>query len=727
MMPNFELYQIEAAKEIRDKKRVLIADEMSLGKCAEAIAAKTLIEDEKGKDIQSLIVCPGSVVQHWEDEIKLWYKKKENTKISTIETETYDSDVGKVDSSDFVIVPYSTLSTIGNIKSKIRKLQDVNFDYGIIDEIHNAKNPESIRGMASKNLFDSMDYLALLSGTPIPNTIIDLYMSLSLLDKNAFPINSQNSKAMLSGFYNRFRKNPNSVKNLLNERMLRRTSAEYLHAKFPEARFSDLEIKLEGEHKETYMQVYENDNLLSNIKLIQLRLASINPNLVNPNLLKGGLEKRVGKMESNIYNSLDELFEKVVDENGKFLLFTDFKTGVVNNLKKRWKKYGVEVVYGDITSSRHTGEISKRELIRRKFQGDNNCKGLITTTVMDEGVDLTAATDLVHLTLPYTPAIFDQRNRRVQRIGEVMKNFVNIYKIKPSVDELTPTITEGIDRMLNDKRRIISYVLEQPFLVTKKDLEEIQNGKPQKSKFISPLLNSPVKTTFNHLSMLKGKGFEKILEHYRKYPSEAEDISKLYTSCWEGYYGGNTANLYTRVINLLEEKEDLRKKLDIASGPFSLSRRLRKPVINLDLNEQMFNAGRILEKKNKIVPGNIGVKGVFHDLPFETGSFDLTLCSLALHMSKIKMRYNGEELRERELALRETNRILRDGGYSIITLPYTLIHKTNLNHFHKGLEKLGFEVLPFSGFYRGPKVSYFKVYLAGLRKVSKPCVENLDA
>lgn len=725
MTPSLNLYQIEAAKEIRDKKKVLIADEMGMGKCAEAITAKKLIEEEKGHNIQSLIVCPGSVVHHWEDEINLWCK---NPRISTIETESYDSDVRKIGSSDFVIVPYSTLSTIGNKKSKIKKLQDANFGYGIPDEVHNAKNPESIRGMAVKNLFDSMEYLALLSGTPIPSTIIDLYMSLSLLDKKTFPINSDNSKATLTAFYNIFRKDPESVRRILNERMIRRTAKDYLHTKCPEAKSHSLEIKLEGEHKEVYMQVYNNDEIHPGNKLIQLRLASIDPNLVKPDLLDERLKNRIGKMESSVYNSLDNLVENIVDNKRKFLLFTDFREGVTDfdKLNERYKKYGVVIIDGKVLSSRNTKELSRREFLRRKFQNNPDCKGMITTTVMDEGVDLTAATDIIHLTLPYVPSIVDQRNRRSQRIGEIKKDFVNIHYIRPFLDEVTPTITEGIEKLLSEKRRIINYILEQPFAITKKDLDEIQNGKPQKSKFLSPLINSPVKTVFSHLSLLKGTGFSNILNHYKKYPEEAKIISKLYSSCWEGYYGGNTANLYTKVINLLEEKGSLEKKLDIGSGPFSLSRKMKEPVINLDINEQMFNAGRILEKKNKIVSGNIGVQGAFHELPFEDSSFDLTLCSLALHTSKIKTRCNGKEIRERELALRETNRVLRDKGYSIITLPYTLINKRDLPLFYEGVEKLGFEVLPFSGFYRGPKDSNFKVYLAGLKKVTEPCIENLD-
>jgi hypothetical protein len=72
------------------------------------------------------------------------------------------------------------------------------------------------------------------------------------------------------------------------------------------------------------------------------------------------------------------------------------------------------------------------------------------------------------------------------------------------------------------------------------------------------------------------------------------------------------------------------------------------------------------------------------------------------------------------------NRVLRPNGYALVTLPHTLISPTDEPNFYNGLEQLGFEVLPFSGFYKGPKDSKFKVYMAGLRKISEPCEKTLD-
>ena len=725
-MPQLRYYQVEAVKDILHKKKVLIADDMGLGKTAESIAAKNVIEKRQRYDRPALVVSPASVTEHWEDQIRLWYKKGGSTRIAKIETSTYDSDVERAQKADFIVVGYSTLSYFGKDRHRIGKLKLLRPQYGIIDEAHNAKNPGSIRSMAVKELFDSMEYLSIMSGTPIPNSVVDIYMLLSLLDKEHFPLNQENSKAIVSSFFSLFRSDPEFVRRVLSDRMLKRTAEQYLQSKFPQLNQSYLRTKLDGFHKEVYTQIYENDIIKPGEKLWQLIKASVDPNLASPHLLDRSLANKLGRMDSSVYMALDGLVQEVAESGGKVLVFSDLKERVTETLKERYRKYGAELIDGDVTSVKVNGGISLREEIRRKFQKDPDCRVLFATTVMDEGVDLTAATDIVHLTLPPTPAAFDQRNRRSQRIGEVEKDYVNAHIVMQSIDELTPVITEGYLNLLSDKRRIVDYLLRQPFSLTTEDLREITNGSSQKSRHLTPFVSSPVKSIFSHLGQLKGQGFKKISSHYKRYPEEAEFIARLYANHWEGYYGGNTANLYGTVIQVLEESEDLERKLDIASGPFSLARIIGKPVANLDLNRSMLIAGRVLEKDGTTNSGNEAVQGTFHQMPFVSNSFDLAVCSLALHMSKLKIKYGRTEVYERESTFREMNRVLREGGYGIVTLPHTVISESDFPSFYEGLDLLGFEVLPFSGFFRGPKNSKFSVYLAGLRKVSEPQTETLD-
>ena len=211
-MAKLRNYQLEAVDEMYEKKKVLNADDMGLGKCAEAIGLRNLIDKRHGEGGKTLIVGPNAVRQHWENEIRKWSEKGRDAKVAHIQTATFDRDVHKARDCDYGIIGYHTLSYFGKSPSKINNLGSVGFQYGIVDEAHNAKNPSSTRSLAVKDLFDSMEYLALLTGTPIPNSLVDIYMLLSLLDKNNFPIHSENPNVILRNFFSMFKQDPSFVK-----------------------------------------------------------------------------------------------------------------------------------------------------------------------------------------------------------------------------------------------------------------------------------------------------------------------------------------------------------------------------------------------------------------------------------------------------------------------------------------------------------------------------------
>ncbi len=229
---NLRNYQAEAVKEILHKKRVILADDMNLGKCAETISVKNVLESRLNEPVKTLISCPGPTIQHWKDEIGEWYKKK-HPKIITVNSDTYDSDLHNTKGADFVLTGYHTLSQI--VKNKeTRMLENVQPYFGIIDEGHNAKNPDSLRSMAVVRAFDPSEYLAIATGTPIPNTLVDIYMLLHLLDKKKFPLDSLNTKQILSRFYAQFKKNPGVISDVINDHIIQRSANEYLKGKMPD-------------------------------------------------------------------------------------------------------------------------------------------------------------------------------------------------------------------------------------------------------------------------------------------------------------------------------------------------------------------------------------------------------------------------------------------------------------------------------------------------------------
>jgi superfamily II DNA or RNA helicase/ubiquinone/menaquinone biosynthesis C-methylase UbiE len=742
--PKLKPYQYETGVELHEKGKIIIADSMGLGKTAQTLAARVYIERRDEMDYKTLVIAPSSVLPHWQREIRKWYDplRGRESSIGRIRTTTFEEDITteRKKESDFVMLSYDTLSRIGKERGNLQRIEDLGFGYVILDEGHNAKNPRSIQSASARQLVSSAKYLAIPTGTPVPNSFMDILVLLSILDPNNFKIDDSNKCLSLRKFYSLFVSNPELISDAFTRHIVSgapRTLELYGHRTLPKIEQKILEVPLVEEHAEVYRAIYENDDIKAASKLRQLRQIALDPNLARRNLLNGELARRLGNMESCVYKMVDPVLESIVDEGGKALIYVDFfKEGVVEYLKGRWARFKPLIIDGDDKTREIEGfdgeDNEKREFIRNRFQRSKDYKLLISTTVMDEGVDLTAATSAIHLRLPYDPATFDQRNARTARIGEVDKDKLDIYIVRTLLEGI-PTVDEGVERVLHDKRKVIEFILGRNTSVSTQDLETIMtNGHPQKAEHLGFRIKSPKSMIIDHISRnIKNRGFSYIRKFNQEREDQAEIFAKLYAQNWEGSYGGNTGNLYARIIRVLEEMGDFRRKLDIASGPFSLSRAIKQPVTNVDINPFMLEAGRILEREGKIVQGNIALEGCFHDLPVETASFDLALCSLAMHATKLSVNYEDENrkrknIREREGAFREMNRVLRPEGLGLIALPQGVIIEKDLEGFYQSLGKLGLDVLPFSGFYKGGIETDYRVFIAGLKKTTDPQEENLE-
>ena len=78
---------------------------------------------------------------------------------------------------------------------------------------------------------------------------------------------------------------------------------------------------------------------------------------------------------------------------------------------------------------------------------------------MNEGVDLTAATAVVNLTIPWTPAEFHQKYRRSQRPGEILKDEVDVYVPYTTIPDVQDSIEKASLDMLVAKEDIVKYLM----------------------------------------------------------------------------------------------------------------------------------------------------------------------------------------------------------------------------------------------------------------------------
>ena len=151
-----------------------------------------------------------------------------------------------------------------------------------------------------------------------------------------------------------------------------------------------------------------------------------------------------GKMQ-RLFEILDELAET----GRKVLIFTQFKE--MGKLLQKWigehtgKK--PEFIHGGV-------DTAQRQKIVDAFQNDRNQKVLVLSLkAAGTGLNLTAASAVIHYDLWWNPAVENQATDRAFRIGQ--KQTVNVYRLISA-----ETFEEKINAMIEAKKALVDMTVE---------------------------------------------------------------------------------------------------------------------------------------------------------------------------------------------------------------------------------------------------------------------------
>lgn len=169
-----------------ENNRILIADEVGLGKTIEA--GMILKEIDKREELKViLIVVPSSLTLKWQEEMNIRFDeyfeiKKTNQFLSFIEEfENFHSSklINKK-----IIISYHTLRD----EKVMKKLKNSFFevDFLIMDEAHTMRNQETTTYESAELITSIAEHIVFLTATPIQNSLSDLFNILSLLDEDYF-------------------------------------------------------------------------------------------------------------------------------------------------------------------------------------------------------------------------------------------------------------------------------------------------------------------------------------------------------------------------------------------------------------------------------------------------------------------------------------------------------------------------------------------------------------
>jgi SNF2 family DNA or RNA helicase len=173
---NLHGYQRRAVSFIRDRRRCGLFLDMGLGKTSSALtAASDLIENFSVHKI--LIIAPLRVANSvWAQEARKWAHLK-HLRVSVCTGGQKARLVAlQADADVFVINRENVAWLVETVGPKWP------FDMVIIDESSSFKNPSSQRFKALRRVLPKTEYMVLLTGTPSPNSLLDLWSQIYMID-----------------------------------------------------------------------------------------------------------------------------------------------------------------------------------------------------------------------------------------------------------------------------------------------------------------------------------------------------------------------------------------------------------------------------------------------------------------------------------------------------------------------------------------------------------------
>jgi len=429
-----------------------LADDMGLGKTVQVISLLlTLKEKPSTSKKPSLLVLPASLLANWKAEItkfapslrSKFVHSSESDKSALVNMGRHPEIAFK--STDVVLTTYGMLL-------RQKWLLDLDWQLVILDEAQAIKNPASRQTKAVKQL-KAKSRIA-LTGTPIENRLSDLWSLFDFISPGLL-----GSVAKFKQFVKALEKREHEqyapLKKLITPYILRRLKTD-------KSIISDLPDKTEVK---AYCGLAKNQAALyaSSVKELESALEDLDGiqrrGLVLAFLMRfkqicNHPSQFLGDSEflpanSGKFTRLKEICEEIASRQEKVLVFTQFRTmtdPLAAFLTEIFGRKGL-VLHGGTPVKKRRGFVDA-------FQREDGPPFFVLSIKAGgTGLNLTAASHVIHFDRWWNPAVENQATDRAFRIGQ--KNNVLVHKFI-----CRGTIEEKIDALLDDKADLADDLLE---------------------------------------------------------------------------------------------------------------------------------------------------------------------------------------------------------------------------------------------------------------------------
>lgn len=421
-----------------------LADDMGLGKTIQVLAALLRRQEETPDGPPTLLVVPASLIGNWKREAETFAPSLRLHIVHRSSGETDAPSAREFAACDLVITTYGMVSRLDWIRES-------RWGWVVLDEAQAIKNPAAGQSKAVKQL--QAEARIALTGTPVENQLGDLWSLFDFINPG------------LLGNATRFRDFVKSLQDsdTVHYAPLRRLVAPYIlrRLKTDKSIIADLpdktemkvscglvpaQVRLYERAAKTLAESLEKVSGIERRGLVLAYLMRFKQICNHPDqLAKSG---PYDPAHSAKFLRLAELCEEIASRGEKALVFTQFRelTDPLESHLARVFGRGGLVLHGGTAVKR------RQEMVDHFQREDGPPFFVLSLKAGGTGLNLTAASHVIHFDRWWNPAVENQATDRAFRIGQ--KRNVLVHKFV-----VAGTLEERIDALISGKQDVADAIL----------------------------------------------------------------------------------------------------------------------------------------------------------------------------------------------------------------------------------------------------------------------------
>ncbi len=417
-----------------------LADDMGLGKTIQVLSLLLVLKEQgTGKRSPSLLVAPAALLANWAAEISQFAPSLTAAVIHPSAEKPNIADAAGLAGVDLAITSYGFLA-------RAAWLGDIPWNLVVIDEAQAIKNPAAKQTRTVKQL--KAQARIALTGTPIENRLGDLWSIFDFINPGLL-----GSARQFSTFVKQLADRPQNpygpLRELVRPYILRRMKTDRsIIADLPDKTEVKAFCLLSRKQAALYQQAVDDlADQLEDAHGIQRRgivlalLMRLKQICNHPSQWLG--DNAWGEEDSGKFARLRDIAEEIAARQEKALIFTQFKettAPLAAFLGSVFGRAGL-VLHGET-------EVRKRKDLVRQFQEDENVPFFVLSVKAGgAGLNLTAASHVIHFDRWWNPAVENQATDRAFRIGQTKNVLVHKFVCRGTVED-------KIDRMIEAKQQL---------------------------------------------------------------------------------------------------------------------------------------------------------------------------------------------------------------------------------------------------------------------------------